>query len=652
VKENIGNGTLKLRESIFKTRAAIEQMVEGFEPNATYKAAPEVTEYMRLDVVKAFVHALTGQRYYMLGSAGIGKTSFIKKVGETLGYDVIPFNAATASIDDFFVYFVEKNEKVDLQVLAPRFYKRLISDQPKIIFIDELGRAEKGLANTLMELLTEGTLAGTPIKNLVTVIAADNPQGKTYGKMAGLDFSQADRFTTVVLDSKSTPWRRALAEQFSGRVPSLGTENFPEIDLSKVFSTYDTLDMEVREVLNPRVLAYTVLALHEGLPGEWTLPMVNGIRRKLVSRGGEDVTKNVLDRIAAAMGTTNREFVPGCFERAIEFMLKFGQNVYVQGRPGIGKTSYAKAILQERGIRTGYNSAPAMSPADMFAPWPSKEGPWLDISVANAFACEEPWVWILDEICRGDRRTQNAIMEPIQERTLGGQRTRLIATLALNNPREIAGFKLDVGRNDLAQASRFALSVDIDAENIAFGPWLKKEYGEDVATQFVEWWEDDLDDVGRVLCTPRGLERLIELHEASEELGESLPLQWGLPYVNGDYVKVPLVDLHARLEQRPLARLKAIVANVDFYEAELKKGKDEAPMQHSTVHSAFMRAEITSLEAARDVVVRLFAVLDQQHRFALVRQSPERQRFWNGILRESAKLKESAKAESESKAKK
>lgn len=616
---DIGIGALKLQDTLSTVRNAMEDYVAGFKPNATYKSAPEAQDYMKLPIVKAFVQSLTGQRFYFVGSAGIGKTSFLRAVGNALGYDVIIINAANLSVENLQVPFPVWSEEMAMQVLKPLIFSRFTTDLKKIIFIDEIGRADDGLANTLMELLQEGTLCGLPIPNLATVVAADNPQGKSYGRMAGLDFSQADRFCAVELDSTSTPWRRALADQFSS------------IDLTKVFSTYDTLDKDIREVLNPRVLAFLIDALLEGLPGFWALPIVCGNRRMLVTRGGEDVTQDVLNKIAKALNTQNRESIPEPVERAMEYMLRKKQNVFFEGRPGIGKTSYIKALLTKLGARYHYDSAAVLSPEDLNVPFPGPDGVTLDLALAAKFADPLPWVWIVDEIARGSRRTQNAIMEPIQERTVGGKQTNIIATVALNNPRSVAGFKLDVGKNDLAQASRFALSIQIDAENIPFGPYLKDVYGEDVATPFIEWWEDDLDDIGRVLCTPRALERMINTHEAGNEL------QWALPFVGGEYVKVPLVDLHARLEKRPLARLKAIVADVEQYEADLSLGKDEFPMEHATVFMAFLKADVAALEKVREVCVRLYRVLDRQHRIDLIRQGGERQRFWNGVLQDSAK---------------
>jgi MoxR-like ATPase len=606
-----------LAHNLGDVKEALDKHLDAYAKNATYTTKPDVKEYVNLPIVKAFVHAVaSGQRYYLVGEAGIGKTSFVKEIGAALGYEVICINAANLGVENLFVPFPTETDN-GTRVLESLFFNKFMTPSKKVIFIDEIGRADAGLANTLMELLQEGTLAGRPIEGLVTVIAADNPQGSAYGRMSGLDFSQADRFATVQLDSKTTPWRRAVAARFA------------EVDLKKTFSAYDTLDIDIRRVLNPRVLEFVISALLEGFPGAWALPIVNGVRLTLTDRGGNDRTKDVLDKIAASLGTVNRDVIADGVDRAVEYAVRTGQNVYIQGRPGIGKTARIKALLKAQGVAYEYDSAAVLQPEDLTVPFPSQDGKTLELVPMAKFGRDDKWVWIVDEICRGSRRTQNAIMEPIQERTLGGNPTNIIATIALNNPREVAGFKLDVGKNDLAQASRFALSLEIDAKDIPSARYLREKYSEEVATPFVEWWEDDLDDVGRVLCTPRCLERMISLYESGNEL------QWALPFVNGDYVKVPLVELHARLDNRPLARLRQIVANVVQYEEELAKGKDEASMEHATVFMAFYKADIPQLEEVRDICVRLYKLLDRQHRIDLIRQGGERQKFWNEVLTQS-----------------
>jgi MoxR-like ATPase len=617
-----GNRTIQLHELLSSTKENLEEVLKTFQASATYKDAPDTKEYMAFPIAQALIHAVaSGQRYYLVGEAGIGKTSFAKWFCEVLGIRVVYLNAANISMENMQVPFPVEDPVSGLKVLDPLFYSEFVKPGPKVIFIDEIGRADASLGNSLMEILQEGTLSGKEIPDLITVIAADNPQGSSYGRMAGLDFSQADRFAAIELTAKDTPWRRHLAM------------NYNDIDLSKVFSVYDTLDADVRRVLNPRVLEFVVPALLDGFPGEWALPMVNGERVHLVNKAGVDVTKATLDKIAAGLGTVNRDTIPDKLDRAVDYALRTGRNLYIQGRPGIGKTSRIKAVLKTKKIKYYYDSAAVLQPEDLSVPFPSGDGKSIDLMPMRKFVDEAPWVWIVDEIARGSRRTQSALMEPIQERTIAGRKTNLLCTIALNNPREVAGFKLDVGKNDLAQASRFALSIEVDADDIPSPAYLRDLYGEEIATPFVEWWEDDLDDVGRVLCTPRCLERMISMHEAE------LPLQWALPYVAGSYVKVPLVELQARLDKRPMARLKAIVAKVDEYHELLAAGKDENPMEHAAVFMAFYKADLKQLDAAKDVCVRLYAVLDRQHKIDLIRQGGDRQRFWNQVLTEADKAK-------------
>jgi len=611
-----GRGLIDAQDALVAIRTALEEQAKASTPNATYPDPWEVSAYMKLDIVRAVCHAVaTGQSYRFIGPAGTGKTSFLQSLANLIeDLDVVLINAANTSIENLKIPFLVTDPETGERFLKDVFYDALASDKPKIVFIDEMSRAPEGLANTLMELLQEGSIGGWEIPNLRAVIAADNPQGSVYGKLVGLDFAQADRFVTVELDYASTPWKRALAEKFE------------TTDLTKIFRVFDTLDSEVRAVLNPRIIEFMITALQAGFPAELVLPMVNGVRQRLLNKNGDDVTDSVLEKIASAIGVSNPSVTPEIIQRSVKFAVENGLNIYIQGRPGIGKTSYIKALLETMNVDTRYDSAANLSAEDLHVPFPNSERPVLDLLVKDKYLPDGPWVYLLDEVHRGGRDVQASLMELLQERTLGGQETNIVCTIALNNPREVHGFKLDVGKTDLAVATRFALSIEIDADHIPSPTYLRDKYGEEYATPFIEWWEDDLDDVGRVLCTPRTLERLIELHLAGN------PLQWGLAHVKGEYVGVPLVDLNARLDKQPMARLKAIVDKVDWYADELAKGKDESPMEHAAVFWAFAKADLKQLRAARDVCVRLFGLLDRQHKLDLIREGGERQTFWHEVL--------------------
>jgi MoxR-like ATPase len=611
-------------QSLSKFRKDLEKSLKTIKPNSTYKTSAELKEYLGLDLVKGTIHAIeTGQRYRFIGEAGIGKTSFMKWICEILGLRLVVIPAAQISIENLMVPFPVDDEEYGRKVLEWLFYKHFEDKSPYVIYIDEPGRADSTLGNTLMELLQEGTLGGKKLEGLVTVVATDNPEGAAYGKMAGLDFAQADRFATVILGANGTPWRRALAEEFA------------DIDLSSLYTLYARLDEDVRRVLNPRVLGNLIPAALEGFPLIYSLPVIQGERVKLVDKSGADRTEKVLNDIAAALGVPNKDRISDVVEKAINFAVRYHKNIFIEGAPGIGKTSYIKSLLNSKKIRAEYDSAPMLTPEDMSIPFPSSSGQSLELMPNRKYLQPGEWVYIVDEVYRGSRRTQSALMPVIQEHELGGEKLPgLLCTIALNNPKQVAGMRLDVGRADLAQATRYALSLQITAADIPSSTYLYDVYGEEIATPFVEWWQDDLDDVGRALCTPRCLERMIKLHTAE---GGSLPLQWALPYVNGEYVGVPLVELQARLDKQPLARLRQIVAKVDEYESLLSADRSalDNPEVHATVYVAFSRAEQKQLEAAREVCVRLLRHLDQQHRINLIRADGWRQQFWFEVLKEA-----------------
>lgn len=591
----------------------VRQMFGG--PNATFAEPPTVDELDNLKMVRAMRYAIeSGQRFLFIGGQGIGKTSLMRALLSSAGIVDVFIPAAMMSPENLMVPFPVDDEELGHKVLEYLFYKKLDDDAPKAIIIDDLGREDPGMSNILMEPLQEGTLGGRKIKNLVTVIASANPQGMGYGRLASLDFAQADRFATVEVSANDTPWPRALAAH----------RFFAGTDLSKVFDLWFRLTPEIREVLSPRVLEHVLYALLRGFPGVCGLPIVAGDRVRLLDANGNDRTDKTLDEVAAALGVPNREQTPDIFERAIEALLADGVNVFLEGKPGIGKTSKAKAMLADKGIEAVYYSAPVLNPEDMAVPFPV--GDHLEVVTFRKLMRPGRKALILDEAFRGTRRTSNMLMEPIQERSVGGEPIPdFVGTIALNNPKEMSGFKLDVGRADLAQAARFTLSIQLRASDTKFGDFLLKAYGPEMEV-FLDWWKEDLDDLGRDLITPRSLERLYGLWKAG------LPLEWGKAYVGGEYVPVPLVDLQTRLDNQPLARLRAVAAKVDEYEKLLAAGDEANPEAHLAVFAAFSKAELTQLEEHFSAVVRLVRVLAQQHKINLIKPGGERQKFWHRVL--------------------
>jgi len=616
----------KLLEAEKSFRTLVEEAAEAYPANATYPKALPVAEYMDLTIVKAAVFAIeTGQPIWLKGPPGIGKTGTIQEVCSRHGYRLVTIPAAQITVENLIVPFPMDDPDYGRKVLEFLYYEEFADPTPFVVLIDDFGRGHPSVGNSLMELLQEKSLAGKPLPHLKTVIATDNEEGTSVGKLATMDFAQADRVVTVILTGADTPWRRWMATRF------------PDTDLKPVFKVYDRQDAPTRAILSPRILEFMITCAKEGFPLKLALPFVNGERVALVNSAGSDVTDKVLSELADALNLPNRDNVPELVSKVIEFATRTGYNVLIQGAPGIGKTAFTKSFLKKLGVGYNYVSAPVLQPEDLNTPFPSDDGTKLELMPNKMFVRNDRWVLLVDEIWRASRRTGSALMPILQEKSQGGRPIPgLVCTIALNNPREVQGFKLDVGRSDLAAASRFALSVEIGAADIPSSTYLYDLYGEELATPFVEWWQDDLDDVGRVLCTPRCLERMIKLHT---NVSGPLPLQWALPHLNGEYAGVPLIELQTRLDNQPIARLRQIVMNVDDYEAKLGEGPLVHPDLHAAVYLAFAKAELSQLEKASDVCLRLLGVLDNQHRISLIRQnsSNERQKFWVELLKKLPK---------------
>lgn len=598
-----------------------------FAPSATYPEPPQGKDFWGLDIVQATVFATTtGMPVRMLGDPGTGKTSFGLWVGNALGLKTVYLPAALLTPEDMTTPM--PTDRDGRRVLDFLVDADLMDPAPKLLVIDELNRAESvTVQNQLLELVQHHRIADVTIPNLVGILAFDN-EGRENGITTEADFTLADRFTSLKIGPNQVPWRLFLALKYR------------EHDLNRVYAVYSRLTPRQQWHLSPRVLDHVIECALAGLPAVWGLPIQPGrfddgdgsYRRRIRDADGRDRTDEILADICAALGVPNRDRVPDAFDRALQYAFEHGANLFVEGPPGIAKTSVIEARGREAGFDVKVLSVPVLSPENLVVPFPDASGQRLERMILEWFTRPGRKLLVLDEVWRGSPAVANKLMELTQLHSLAGRAIDDLVIVAINNPPRLGSYKLNVGRADQAQVERFALNLEVGGADLPAKSWLLRTYGE-IAEPFVEWHTEDLSDEARPLITMRALERMIQLY------AQNLPLEWAKPFLNGEHVPVSLHDLEARLAKQPMARLRKIAAEVDDYEAALSAKDADTTQVATEVFYAFMQAELVQLEDHRDAIVRLIGWLPNQNIINLMRRGGSFQKFWNEVFRQAVEYR-------------
>ncbi|MEU6155852.1 AAA family ATPase [Actinosynnema sp. NPDC047251] len=564
-----------------------------------------------------------GQTGQVFGSHGIGKTAtFFSHIAESHPDTALVFvPAANLTPDDLLINAPVRDAGTGELVLRQLVMSVLTPGKPFVLLIDDSLQAGETIQSQLMQIACNWTLGEHDLRALgcVGVFLTDNESLAETSARRG-DLAILDRMVTVRITANDTAWRVKLAAKYR------------DWDLSGVFAVWNSLSPALREALSPRTLDHVLANAREGFPLRWGLPLVNGARLALVEeRGGgrsDDRTLEVLDRIAGALGVPNPGSVPDPVRKVLRAALRNRWSVLVQGPPGCGKTELVRqTVRDELGREPLYFSLPVTNVEDLCAPIPTSDGT-LENLVARQFTGDEPKAVVWDEYNRPkDRSTFAKLMEITQEWSLAGRRIEnLRAQVAIQNPPYHLGRKLLVSRNNIAQATRFTASIEVEPEDVPANEWLIARYGP-VAETVLEWWKHDIDDEGRAWVTKRTIERLVKLHL------RGLPLEPALIYLgDGEYAPVPLTALVDRLANRPVTGLAELAGQVDAWEARLRRARAESTeggADSDVVHQVLANAELSQLQRHQETVARLVALLPPKLRATyLVGVAEDRQRFW------------------------
>ncbi|MCM1976941.1 MULTISPECIES: AAA family ATPase [unclassified Streptomyces] len=583
-----------------------------------------------LSRLESFIDAMIelGQTGQVFGEHGIGKTAtfftHIARAHPDTALVYVP--AANLTPDDLLVNAPVRDPRTGELVLRQLVMSQLKPGRPFVLLIDDSLQAGETIQSQLMQIACNWTLGEHDLRALgcVGVFLTDNESLSETAARRG-DLALLDRMVTMRITANDTSWREHL------------TAKYRPWDLRPVFSVWASLPPPVRELLSPRTLDHVLANAREGFPLRWGLPLVDGARLRLAEPGpdgrpGRNRTAEILDRIAEALGVPNPSSVPDPVRQVVRAALRNRWTVLLQGPPGCGKTELVRQTLREGlGREALYFSLPVTNVEDLCAPIPTADGT-LDNLLAAKFTGPEPKAIVWDEYNRPkDRAAFAKLMEVTQEWSLAGRPIEhLRAQIAVQNPPYHLGRKLQVARNNIAQATRFTASLEVAPEDIPANEWLLARYGSDAET-VLEWWKHDIDDEGRAWITKRTLERLIKLHR------KGLPLQMATVYLgDGEYAPVPLTALVDRLNNRPVTGLRELARDVDTWEARLRRAaaaSEEGANDTDVVHQILANAELSQLRKHRAVVTRLVAWLPPKLRATyLVGADPKQQRFWTEVF--------------------
>lgn len=152
----------------------------------------------------------------ILGEAGIGKTSLVKKICSENNYYLVNIDANLLKEGEIGGLPIVENGRTKYSTHYKLYEIDEAFESEKyegvLLFIDELNRCEHAVQQELMNLILNREINGYKLSEKVNIVAAMNPSNKYDGyensdyQVVDMDRAQEDRFVWIELESDIKEW--------------------------------------------------------------------------------------------------------------------------------------------------------------------------------------------------------------------------------------------------------------------------------------------------------------------------------------------------------------------------------------------------------------------------------------------------------------
>lgn len=154
---------------------------------------------MNIDQAKNLITEIFGKRsdipLALIGGSGLGKTTVAKQIAEELK---LPFIYLPVRTDDVLGFNLPDTKK-DCVRFVPSERLRQAMDEPSLLYIDELNRADRYARAAVMELTGERTVAGKPLHPECRILLTMNPENQEHD-VTEIDTANKSRMVPIPVE--------------------------------------------------------------------------------------------------------------------------------------------------------------------------------------------------------------------------------------------------------------------------------------------------------------------------------------------------------------------------------------------------------------------------------------------------------------------